>query len=95
MKRLILKGNQIATLLKVSSSCWGFYDLVEKFLENNKDTPDCESVELELKEYIFSDFIEMIKGYLRDDSLSDQDIPSEREKIELQYVLEDLKIING
>ena len=91
MRKLVLNGRQIALLLKVSNSSWCFYGSVENFLEENKELPEEETAELEIYDNDeFDDVIEMINQYLDDDSLSDSDLPSEKERIDLRELIENL-----
>ena len=87
MKKLVLRGSLIAPLLKVSNSSWIFYPSVVDFLEKNKEIPEEENVELDLSRHQFEDFVGTIEGYLEDDSLSDKDLPSEKERKELKELL--------
>jgi len=94
MKTIILTGRQISLLLKVSNSGCVFYFPVEEFLENNKRLSEDESIELILEDSdYFNDITDMIQLYLQDDSLSDQDYPSEKERIELGELIVELNEI--
>ena len=88
MKKIILTGREIALLLKVSHSGFEFYSLTEEFLENNRELSEDESIEMGLKDIDFLNDIKlMVNLYLKDDTLSDQDYPSEKERIELQELI--------
>jgi hypothetical protein len=83
MKSIMLGSKQIASLLKVLHSGWKFYSDIEEFLENNREIED-ESIELAFNHIDYlNDMIKMIESYLKDDGLSDEDYPSDHERMEL------------
>jgi len=86
MKKIILTGREIALLLKVSNSGWKLCSQTKEFLENNSELAEDESAEYVVSknsDYL-TDIINKIRLYLTDDSLSGEDYPSEKERMELK-----------
>lgn len=97
MKKLSLNGREISLLSKVADSGeWPFYQSAQDILVENEDLPEEESIELKLyDENEFDDISEMVAGYLADDSLPEGKMPTDKERIELQQLVEKLEAVSS
>jgi|LakMenEpi03Aug12_release.lakeMendotaPanAssembly.Ray.scaffolds.fasta_scaffold1303893_1 hypothetical protein len=90
MKKISLSAYDVHLLNKISESGYPFYVTVTDFLEENENLSEEETKELTFEDDVeddFYDMIAMISGYLKDDSLSDDDMPTDSERTYLEDFL--------
>ncbi len=91
MKTLVLSGSLVKLLNKVSNAGYPFYQPVEQILESCNDLLEDEQFEASVSRDDFKDVIDMVGKYLKDDTLSESDFPSEIERFMLNDFLKQLK----